>query len=638
MKPHGWVFCPDSPKYRRDTYHVPMNFCKFIGWFALWLGLALATSTVAAKPLELRQANAVMTVGSVTETVTVALPYAWDQWHVAQSGQAVFEMPFDLPTLPTELYGAYFSRIGTAYQVWVNDVLVASAGALNEPNGTDMAKAPRLVPIPHQVLRLHNVLRVTLRADANRRAGLSRVLVGPQAEVEIPYQQAYRKRVINSLVIGVISLCVAALAFWLWLTQPGLDAPAGRDPLYLFMGVNALAWAVRTSEGVIESPPLPWPAWGLFSAGAYVVWVAFTFLFCQQVLRPVSRRGWLLAGLCVASGLTAVSLALWSGQAWGWQVWSSWLGVLALWSVAYTGWFGWRTWGGRGTAGGAERLVIAAALLLATVAGIRELVDVSLSDDFYGESSVARYTSSLFGMAFVYIVASRFRSASKQSRDLTHHLALRIAQREDALAISYGELEQLAREQSSTAERVRILRDMHDGVGSHISTAIRQLESGRSMPGEVLHTLRDSLDQLKLSIDAMNLPPGDINALLANMRYRLEPRFLACNIPWHWQVNELAPITRLDDGGMRQMQFMLFEALSNVLQHAQASVVQIVAWPHHPNGQGVRLQIIDNGRGFDVAQAQRRGLLSMQERARAISATLTLNSVPGRSIVDITLE
>jgi len=58
-------------------------------------------------------------------------------------------------------------------------------------------------------------------------------------------------------------------------------------------------------------------------------------------------------------------------------------------------------------------------------------------------------------------------------------------------------VEQLAREQERTAERTRILRDMHDGVGAHISTAIRQLESGRATAGEVLHTLRDSLDQLQ---------------------------------------------------------------------------------------------------------------------------------------------
>lgn len=484
----------------------------------------------------------------------------------------------------------------------------------------------------------HSLLAVMLHEDANQHSGLSPILVDLQSKLEMPYLKEYQNRIAKTLVMVVISLCVSTLAFWLWLTQPAQLAGKRRDPLYLLMGVNALAWAIGVSKLIIETPLLPWPWWGVFTTGAYVAWVAFTFLFCHQVLRPVPQRGWALAMLCLASGILAVYLALRSGETWGWLVLSTWLGALALWSVGYVMWYIRRTWIDRNTAGQADRWVICGAMVLAVMAGLRELLFVSPSRDFYDDSRVIQYTSLLFGMAFVFIVANRFRTASEQSRDLTHHLALRVAQREKDLAISYGEMEQLAREQSSTAERVRILRDLHDGVGSHISTAIRQLESGQSRPGEVLQTLRDSLDQLKLSIDAINLPPGDINALLANIRYRLEPRFLACNIPWHWNVNLLEPVSRLDASAMRQLQFMIFEALSNVLQHAQATALQIAASPLNAQGEGARLQIIDNGCGFDATSVHYRGLQSMQDRAHAIGVILNMTSVPGRSEVEIRIE
>ncbi|WP_114970087.1 sensor histidine kinase [Rhodoferax ferrireducens] len=192
------------------------------------------------------------------------------------------------------------------------------------------------------------------------------------------------------------------------------------------------------------------------------------------------------------------------------------------------------------------------------------------------------------------------------------------------------------RESEAAQARTRILRDMHDGVGSHISTAIRQLESGRASHGEVLLTLRDSLDQLKLSIDAMNLLPGDITALLANLRYRLEPRFKTSDIELQWDVDLLPTLARLDDKAMRHLQFMVFEALSNVLQHARASVLRIELRAT-PRG-GARLLLIDNGCGFEPERARRRGLSSLRERAAAIDASLVIASVPGNTAVEIVLD
>jgi signal transduction histidine kinase len=172
---------------------------------------------------------------------------------------------------------------------------------------------------------------------------------------------------------------------------------------------------------------------------------------------------------------------------------------------------------------------------------------------------------------------------------------------------------------------------MHDGVGAHISTAIRQLQSGQAKDNEVLLTLRESLDQLKLSIDAMTLPAGDITALLANLRYRLEPRFKASDIELQWDVELLAPLPSLDDKRMRHLQFLVYGAIANVLQHAGASMLRIEA---QRNEQGIRVRIVDNGCGFDTTVPKRKGLLSMEERAKAIGATMVVRSAPGTTTVE----
>jgi signal transduction histidine kinase len=204
---------------------------------------------------------------------------------------------------------------------------------------------------------------------------------------------------------------------------------------------------------------------------------------------------------------------------------------------------------------------------------------------------------------------------------------------------SRREVEHLARLQERMAERGAVIRSMHDGVGSHITSAIRMLQSESAASparNEVLITLRDALDRLKLSIDTFNQTPGDVTALLANMRYRLGPRFALMGVELQWDV-ELLPICKqLDAQAMNELQFMLFESLSNVLQHAQAQVLRVEG---HHSGEGlpgrVHVRLVDDGRGFDVAAVRGSGLAAMRKRAAAIGAQLHITSQPGRTAVEI---
>ncbi len=74
------------------------------------------------------------------------------------------------------------------------------------------------------------------------------------------------------------------------------------------------------------------------------------------------------------------------------------------------------------------------------------------------------------------------------------------------------------------------------------------------------------------------------------------------------------------------------ESLTNVTRYAQARQVQ-VSLHHQPDDDALRLQVQDDGRGFDTTQAARGksfGLLGMQERAMALGGTLDVQSAPGQ--------
>lgn len=602
----------------------------------LWLALLLAgAQPVRAELLELRRAHvSTVQAGEPVERET-SLPYNWDREHKGRPGSAVFEIPLVLDGPPAEPYAVYFSRVGNRAEIWLNGILLSRFGDLEQGDRQDYAKAPQYVLIPAQLLQRDNLFRIIVRADGGRRGGLSTMLVGPEVEVREHYHSVYRWLVNGSIAVSVFSLVVGVIALLLWATQvefvPGGASPR-RAGLYLSAGVAEMCWMLRLSDTALTDPPLAWPWWGVLQTLSYAGWFCGSALFCHYVAgwhRHASMR-WVRL-LVVAFMVTAAPAA--------------WLALTRHNDIYLTGWYGFATfffiayaavyfWGSvrKPTT---EHVLVAAAGVFNVLVGLRDWLVIRASSNF-SEISWMRYSSVLFGLALGYIVIIRFREASAQARDLMDNMAAKVQEKEQALAASYWQLEQLAREQERAAERTRILRDMHDGVGSHISAAIRQLQSGKASDEDLLQTLRDSLDQLKLSIDAMNLPPGDVTTLLANLRYRLEPRFKASDIELAWEVDLLPPLAGLDGKAMRQLQFMVFEALSNVLQHAQASQLRIELQAC-PEG-GARLRVIDNGRGFDPERVQRKGLASLRERAAAIGVVLEVSSEPGRTVVEIRIS
>lgn len=621
MRLPGWVCCRPSDGQVADWL-----------WRVL-LVWACLLPVGHAEVLTLRTAHVSTTVDGVPEVRETTLPYHWDRLHHNRSGTAIFEVPFTMAGESAGPYGLYVARVGNTAEIWLNGALLSRYGDLQTANQTDFSKVPQYMLIPTQLLQKENLFRIAIHADGGRRGGLSPLLIGPEAEIRHIFDSALRWRITDSRVVAMFSLMVGVMALMLWLTQSyrsQITAPV-RDGLYLSAALAELSWVVRLSDAGWVQPPLTWPWWSAVQTVAYAGWICGAALFCHHVAgwhQHVSMR-WVRAalwGLLLTSG-PAAYLSQIRHEA---LYLTAWFGVASLMFVGYGSVYFLAAVRRPGT----ERLLVATAGLLNVLAGVRDWLVIRASDSF-DVASWIRYSSVLFGLALGYIVLTRFRQASMQARDLMDNMADKVLEKERALAASYLQLEQQAREHERSAERTRILRDMHDGVGSHISAAIRQLQSGKASHAELLQTLRDSLDQLKLSIDAMHLPAGDVTALLANLRYRLESRFKASDIELQWDVDLLEPLAGLDDKAMRQLQFMVFEALSNVLQHARASVLRIELRAM-PDG-GARLLVIDNGIGFELGSVQQRGLSSLRERAAAIGAQLVVDSAPGRTVVEIRL-
>jgi signal transduction histidine kinase len=380
-------------------------------------------------------------------------------------------------------------------------------------------------------------------------------------------------------------------------------------------------WALVVLDITMEWTPLRWHAWGALLFALRAVWVWALYVIIEQVFgtRPARERA-AVQGLLWAAPFCALVLAF-TGSSIPARLLRALLSLLSA-TISLRLTFGLRK------QASTERVLLALGLMALLVAGVHDAVASQFVSSAFSELAWAKYVGMLLGLTIMWVVSKRFRLARAEALQLQESLAQRVQQKERELRESFERVSQLERARAVTAERERILRDMHDGVGANLATAMRQLEGGTAPAAEVAATLRESLDHLKLSIDAMNLPSGDVNALLASLRYRLERRIAQAGLSVDWQVDELPHWERGTDQAMRHLQFLLLEAISNALQHAQASTLTLSA---RSDGAKIEISVRDDGCGGCVDAST--GLQSMRERALAIDAELTVeNANPGTRV------
>ena len=192
------------------------------------------------------------------------------------------------------------------------------------------------------------------------------------------------------------------------------------------------------------------------------------------------------------------------------------------------------------------------------------------------------------------------------------------------------------------SERNRIARDLHDGPVQGVSAATLSLEAASLMikAGEiergldVLSKIREELageaDGLRRLMSGLRPPVLEERGLIPALRETLA-RFGAENgvvTEFEGSLSKALP-EDLETLAFRVVQ----EALSNAGKHARAERIRVSV---ETNATQLRIEIEDNGRGFDNAQAReflkmgRVGLASMRERVELASGTFVVRSTPGR--------
>lgn len=247
------------------------------------------------------------------------------------------------------------------------------------------------------------------------------------------------------------------------------------------------------------------------------------------------------------------------------------------------------------------------------------------------------YSAVFYSATVGWALIDRFVKTHNEYERLNVALDARVRERESALNAQYAKAAALEGERAVAAERDRILRNMHDGLGLHLISALQLAERGAHSPQQMSAALRDALDELRIAIDSMTPTVRDLLVMLGNLRYRLEPRLQAAGISLHWNVIDTERIASLGPMEVTDITRIVQEACTNAMKHSRATDMSLSV--SCAEGEALVITISDNGCGYDTrASREGVGIASMRKRARNIGASLEIESQPGQTRIILTLR
>lgn len=195
------------------------------------------------------------------------------------------------------------------------------------------------------------------------------------------------------------------------------------------------------------------------------------------------------------------------------------------------------------------------------------------------------------------------------------------------------ELEQSLGKMALVEERNRLARDIHDGLGASLSGVIIQAEylvnltkKDPDLQAEVKELkvgAEEAIDEVRRAVsmwrdDFLLVPQLENMCSTYTSRHKLPIELVVEGMPFECAEEQELTVFRI-----------LQECLTNIAKHAQPSKVQVVV---RFAPERISMDIVDDGKGFDVAKTPKNhyGLINMRERARKANGEVSIESEPGK--------
>jgi len=231
----------------------------------------------------------------------------------------------------------------------------------------------------------------------------------------------------------------------------------------------------------------------------------------------------------------------------------------------------------------------------------------------------------------------------------------RIVANEMVAQMDYSDMLRQLQESAAVEERVRMARDLHDGLLQSLTGAALQLETAQRLMEADPRTarqrlleiqrliaaeqkeLRSYIEEMKASLLGQTRMDSDLATRLKELAERVER---------HWGIRVEMSVKRLTPGIphplVHEIYFLVHESLINTARHANATSVRAeLSVEDHQ----VKITVSDDGRGFPfqgrydhaTLTAQKQGPVTLRERATALGGTLTIDSADTGARLEIAI-
>ncbi|MEZ5729561.1 MAG: 7TM diverse intracellular signaling domain-containing protein [Burkholderiaceae bacterium] len=598
------------------------------------LAIALMSRILALDPGEaaIRIDDAKLIVGNLEEASMKAggevrtLPHDWRGDIDARAAWYHFDLP--LRVAPDRLWAIWLPRVSMNAAVYLNGELIGQAGRMRSPVTRDRYR-PRYFLLPNGVLgpgQNHFAIQVVSEPGGN--GFLREIYLGPAHEIE-PFARAHALLSVTAVQAIVAALFLtAALMALLWLFRR-------QDALFGSYAAMLFTWAVHDLYYVVDSPHVPvvlldwlWHA----SLCWFVVSVCLFVLRFVGERRPVAERV-VLFGTVVHALMLAAVAAFAPSSFYGSVAPASDTVALAL-SV----WPFWRMLKRYFLDGAPSSGALLTAGATTWFFAFHDwMVVTGVLDARTGY--LLPYSAVGVMIVFGTILVRRFGIALADLETLNRELELRVSAKEREIRRGYELMRGLERSRAIAAERERLMRDMHDGIGGTLITALAMVESEHFTSRGVADALRASIEDLRLMIDSFEPVEGDLACVLGMLRSRMEPRLSAIGLRLEWAVGDLPALADFGPQKVLHVMRILQEAVNNVIKHADATIIRVETgidartgahWVAvSDDGVGPGDANLAGNAGPGVMVSPSRGLTNMRRRATEIGGEVSVLERPG---------